>query len=108
MEDVSSRLDPNCSIFVNPHAGSPVKPSQLAEDPDYLKLILTAQVYTVAIESPLLKAFNLSNRMNNTIFMKREDLQPVFSFKLRGAYNCMSQLSAGDRLKGVIACSAGS
>ncbi|KAI9090471.1 tryptophan synthase beta subunit-like PLP-dependent enzyme [Phlyctochytrium arcticum] len=70
-------------------------------------MILTAQVYDVAIESPLQRATNLSTRVNNNILLKREDLQPVFSFKLRGAYNRMRQLTADERQKGVIACSAG-
>jgi threonine dehydratase len=61
----------------------------------------------VANETPLQKAHNLSTRLNNTILLKREDLQPVFSFKLRGAYNRMQQLSEYERQKGVIACSAG-
>ncbi|KAI8837556.1 tryptophan synthase beta subunit-like PLP-dependent enzyme [Chytridium lagenaria] len=70
-------------------------------------MILTANVYDVAIETPLQKAHNLSNRLNNTLLLKREDLQPVFSFKLRGAYNRMQQLSKEEREAGVIACSAG-
>ncbi|KAJ1569603.1 hypothetical protein HK405_015011 [Cladochytrium tenue] len=61
----------------------------------------------VAIESPLQKAVNLSGRLGNTVLLKREDLQPVFSFKLRGAYNRMQQLSDAERRAGVIACSAG-
>ena len=60
---------------------------------DYLERILTSRVYDVAIESPLERANNLSARMNNTLLLKREDMQPVFSFKLRGAYNKMAQLS---------------
>ena len=51
---------------------------------DYLERILTSRVYDVAIESPLERANNLSARMNNTLLLKREDMQPVFSFKLRG------------------------
>lgn len=74
---------------------------------DYLKKILTARVYDVAIESPLEVAHNLSQRLNNTILLKREDQQPVFSFKLRGAYNKMAQLSAEQLAKGVICASAG-
>ncbi len=74
---------------------------------DYLKKILTARVYDVAIESPLEKAKNLSQRLNNTVLLKREDQQPVFSFKLRGAYNKMAHLSAEQLEKGVICASAG-
>ncbi|KAI8613562.1 threonine dehydratase [Chytriomyces sp. MP71] len=66
--------------------------------PDYLKLILTANVYDVATETPLQVAHNLSARLKNTILMKREDLQPVFSFKLRGAYNRMQQLTPDERV----------
>ncbi|CAG0124853.1 threonine dehydratase [Rhodocyclaceae bacterium] len=73
----------------------------------YLKRILTARVYDVAIESPLEAAPNLSARIDNTILLKREDMQPVFSFKLRGAYNKMAQLTAGQLKRGVIAASAG-
>ena len=74
---------------------------------DYLKKILTARVYDVAIESPLEKAKNLSQRLGNTVLLKREDQQPVFSFKLRGAYNKMAHLSAAQLEKGVICASAG-
>ncbi|MBI3188626.1 MAG: threonine ammonia-lyase, biosynthetic [Gammaproteobacteria bacterium] len=73
----------------------------------YIKRILSARVYDVAIESPLERAQRLSARLQNQIWMKREDLQPVFSFKLRGAYNKLYQLSRKMTLKGVIAASAG-
>ena len=73
----------------------------------YIEKILTARVYDVAIESPLETARQLSKRLNNHILLKREDLQPVFSFKLRGAYNKLYQLSLKGDLKGVIAASAG-
>lgn len=75
--------------------------------PNYLEKILNAQVYDVAIESPLEVAPNLSARLHNTLLLKREDMQPVFSFKLRGAYNKMAQLSASALKRGVIAASAG-
>jgi threonine dehydratase len=75
--------------------------------PDYLRMILNARVYDVAIESPLQYAASLSKRMGNNILLKREDLQPVFSFKLRGAYNKISHLSAEEKARGVITCSAG-
>ena len=74
---------------------------------DYLKKILTARVYDVAVESALEPAKNLSQRLKNTVLLKREDQQPVFSFKLRGAYNKMAQLSAAQLKKGVICASAG-
>jgi threonine dehydratase len=74
---------------------------------DYLERILNARVYDVAIESPLEVAPALSRRLGNTLLLKREDLQPVFSFKLRGAYNKMAQLSAAARRRGVITASAG-
>ncbi len=74
---------------------------------DYLERILRARVYDVAIETPLELAPNLSARTGNRILLKREDMQPVFSFKLRGAYNKMSQLSPEALKRGVIAASAG-
>ncbi|MFS8909868.1 threonine ammonia-lyase, biosynthetic [Synechococcus sp. H60.3] len=74
---------------------------------DYLVQILTARVYDVAQETPLEPAFNLSRRLNNQVWLKREDLQPVFSFKLRGAYNKMAHLPSEQLAQGVIAASAG-
>lgn len=74
---------------------------------DYLKRILTARVYDVAQETPLELAANLSARLGNRLLLKREDMQSVFSFKLRGAYNKMAQLSADQLAQGVIASSAG-
>ena len=74
---------------------------------DYLKRILTAKVYDVAIESPLDFAPTLSARVGNRVLLKREDQQPVFSFKLRGAYNKMAHLPPGERSRGVVAASAG-
>ena len=78
-----------------------------APHPDYLQKILTAQVYDVAIQTPLDPAPNLSVRIHNKIFLKREDMQPVFSFKLRGAYNKMANLSPAALKRGVICASAG-
>lgn len=75
--------------------------------PDYLRLILTSRVYEVVQETPLTHATNLSNRLECNVLLKREDLQPVFSFKLRGAYNKMAHLEPKDRWRGVVACSAG-
>jgi threonine dehydratase len=74
---------------------------------DYLKKILTARVYDVAVESDLTPATNLSQRLGNTVLLKREDQQPVFSFKLRGAYNKMAHLTPAQLKKGVICASAG-
>ncbi len=76
-------------------------------DLDYLQRILTSRVYDVAVETPLQPAPRLSARLDNEIFFKREDLQPIFSFKLRGAYNRMAHLSAEERALGVITASAG-
>ncbi len=73
----------------------------------YLKRILTARVYDVAEESPLEHAPQLSERLGNTLLLKREDMQQVFSFKLRGAYNKMAHLSPEQLGRGVIAASAG-
>ena len=72
-----------------------------------LRLILTSRVYDVAEETPLEPAARLSHRLNNDIVFKREDLQPVFSFKLRGAYNRIAHLSDAERARGVITASAG-
>jgi threonine dehydratase len=74
---------------------------------DYLRKILTAKVYDVARETELELASHLSARINNKVLLKREDNQPVFSFKLRGAYNKMAHLSPADLKRGVIAASAG-
>ncbi|MEP6701577.1 MAG: threonine ammonia-lyase, biosynthetic [Betaproteobacteria bacterium] len=74
---------------------------------DYLQKILNARVYDVAVETPLDVAVTLSARLGNRVLLKREDQQPVFSFKLRGAYNKMVQLSSSQLDAGVIAASAG-
>lgn len=74
---------------------------------DYLKKILTSRVYDVAIETPLERARTLSERIGNAIYFKREDMQSVFSFKLRGAYNKMAQLTPAQLKRGVICASAG-
>jgi threonine dehydratase len=74
---------------------------------DYLRKILTARVYDVAKETPLEKAAQLSARLNNTLLLKREDVQSVFSFKLRGAYNKMALLSPAALARGVVCASAG-
>jgi len=73
----------------------------------YIKKILDARVYDVAIETPLTEAHSLCKRFDNRIMLKREDLQPVFSFKIRGAYNRIAQLSEEQKARGVICASAG-
>lgn len=73
----------------------------------YIKKILEANVYDVARESPLESAAILSDRLHNRVFLKREDLQPVFSFKLRGAYNKIFHLSDREKQQGIITASAG-
>ncbi|WP_230874587.1 threonine ammonia-lyase, biosynthetic [Methylomonas sp. LL1] len=74
---------------------------------NYIEKILRAKVYDVAEETPLDFAPTLSERLENRVYLKREDLQPVFSFKLRGAYNKMASLTADQAAHGVIAASAG-
>ncbi|MFT0211580.1 threonine ammonia-lyase, biosynthetic [Pseudomonas sp. F1_0610] len=73
----------------------------------YVRKILTARVYDVAEETPLQSAYQLSQRLGNSILLKREDLQPVFSFKIRGAYNKIAQLSEAEKARGVVTASAG-
>ena len=73
----------------------------------YIKKILQANVYDVAIESPLEKARCLSQRYHNQIWLKREDLQVVRSYKIRGAYNKISSLTEAERTQGIVCASAG-
>lgn len=73
----------------------------------YIKKILDARVYDIALETPLSEARGLSERLDNRVLLKREDKQPVFSFKIRGAYNKMAQLSDEEKARGVITASAG-
>jgi len=73
----------------------------------YIKRILDARIYDVAVETPLDSARSMSTRLNNRVLLKREDLQPVFSFKIRGAYNKLRQMTDEQRAGGVIAASAG-
>src|SRR5947208_2384632 len=79
----------------------------MARARDYLERILTSRVYDVAVETPLERAPALSSRVGNDVLLKREDMQPVFSFKLRGAYNKMAALPDAALKRGVIAASAG-
>ena len=73
----------------------------------YIKRILDARVYDVARETPIDEAVLMSRRLGNRVWLKREDLQPIFSFKLRGAYNKMSRLSSAQVAAGVVTASAG-
>ncbi len=73
----------------------------------YLGKILNARVYELARETPLQHAANLSAQLQNRVLLKREDMQPVFSFKIRGAYNKIAQLSREQLAAGIVACSAG-
>ncbi|KAI5803807.1 tryptophan synthase beta subunit-like PLP-dependent enzyme [Geopyxis carbonaria] len=92
-----------------PRSKSPVPQALQNHDgfPDYLRLILTSRVYDILQETPVSHGINLSSRLGYKVLLKREDLQPVFSFKVRGAYNKMAHLPVEDRWKGVVACSAG-
>lgn len=101
LEYSSSVPDPVSYPRLPPHFILPAK------TPDYLRLILTSKVYEVLKETPLVHATNLSTKLGNRIYFKREDLQEVFSFKIRGAYNFMASLSEEERWKGVVTCSAG-
>src|SRR5690606_40293170 len=74
---------------------------------DYVRKILSSSVYEVAVQTPLDKMKRLSERLGQTILLKREDEQPVFSFKIRGAHNRIAHLTAEERARGVICASAG-
>jgi len=76
-------------------------------DNDYIHLINNSQVYDICDETPLQHAAKLSSRLGNTVLLKREDLQPVFSFKLRGAYNKIAHLSDEEKARGILCASAG-
>ncbi len=75
-------------------------------DIEYDQRILTSRLYDVAHETPLQQATSLSTRLGNEVYFKREDLQLIFSFKLRGAYNRMAHLTSEERQRGVITASA--
>lgn len=107
-------MSPIATIEYSSHAPEPLTYPRLAthnltslNTPDYLRLILTAKVYEILKETPLVLATNLSAKLGNQIWLKREDLQEVFSFKIRGAYNFMASLTDEERWKGVVTCSAG-
>jgi threonine dehydratase len=112
--DSDSNLDLNLNLNLNLDVKPTIKPTinikPVFSNDDllaYLRRILTAKVYDVAIKTPLETAYQLTQRIHNTVLIKREDLQPVRSFKLRGAYNKMAQLSPQQLACGVIAASAG-
>lgn len=88
---------------------SQLKPDEILSDntPDYVRLILRSSVYDIISESPMTHGVGLSSRLNANVQLKREDLLPVFSFKLRGAYNMIAKLDESQKTQGVIACSAG-
>src|SRR5690349_22862547 len=90
---------------VNEHAPTPPGGPSLLDA--LLRRILTSRVYDVARDTPLEPAPRLSARLGNRVHFKREDLQPVFSFKVRGAYNKIANLTAAERARGVITASAG-
>jgi threonine dehydratase len=94
-------------ISANYDYTAPVMKTKALQPADYLKKILTARVYDVAVESAFEPAKALSRRLHNKVLLKREDQQAVFSFKLRGAYNKMAQLSPAQLQQGVICASAG-
>lgn len=97
----------NTAYFLNKFPS--LKKADLLPDgtPDYVKLILTSRVYDVLDETPATYAPLLSSKTNSNVYLKREDLLPVFSFKLRGAFNMIANLPQDLKSKGVIACSAG-
>ncbi len=78
-----------------------------SDDASYLQRILNARVYEAAIETPLQKAEGLSAYTSNNVLLKREDTQPIFSFKIRGAYNKIAHLSREQMRAGIVCCSAG-
>lgn len=80
---------------------------KMPDYPDYLRLILTSRVYDIIKETPLTTATSLSEKVGAKVLLKREDLQPVFSFKIRGAYNKLAHLTEEERWRGVVAVSAG-
>ncbi|EST08548.1 Tryptophan synthase beta subunit-like PLP-dependent enzymes superfamily [Kalmanozyma brasiliensis GHG001] len=109
--DVTPSVSPTPSEENAPptHLYTDLPPHLMQADntPDYLRLILNADVYDLVKQTPLQPGVNLSTKLGCQVLLKREDLQPVFSFKLRGAFNMMQQLDSEQKWKGVIACSAG-
>ncbi|MCH9665645.1 MAG: pyridoxal-phosphate dependent enzyme, partial [Gammaproteobacteria bacterium] len=74
---------------------------------DYNRLIQSSRVYEILDETPMQRMSNFSRKLNANVYLKREDLLPIFSFKLRGAYNMIAHLSQKERERGIIAASAG-
>ncbi|SJX62168.1 probable ILV1-anabolic serine and threonine dehydratase precursor [Sporisorium reilianum f. sp. reilianum] len=109
--DVAPSVPPTPSEQNSPpthlYTDLPAHLMQADSTPDYLRLILNADVYDLVKQTPLQPGVNLSAKTGCQVLLKREDLQPVFSFKLRGAFNMMRQLDSEQKWKGVIACSAG-
>ena len=93
--------------MTEPQVSSAEKASTQATQLDYLRRILLAPIYDVVVETELTHLTKLSTRLNNQIYLKREDQQPVHSFKLRGAYNKLNSLTEEQCIHGVIAASAG-
>lgn len=89
------------------HSALKLDELQTDNTPDYVRLVLRSSVYDVIDESPVTHGVGLSSRLNTNVVLKREDLLPVYSFKLRGAYNMIAKLDDTQRNQGVIACSAG-
>ena len=106
MAGTEARMRHSHPAGVHRHGERRVADRPLAPD-EMLRLILTSRVYDVAQETPLDPAPRLSRRLGNEVLLKREDLQPIFSFKIRGAYNRIAHLTADERARGVIAASAG-
>lgn len=100
----TKKLSPN---LVRMHSELKLDELQADNTPDYVRLVLRSPVYDVIDETPVNKAVGLSSRLNANVQLKREDLLPVFSFKLRGAYNMIAKLDESQKNQGVIACSAG-
>lgn len=107
-------MSPSATLEYASHAPEPLQYPRLqkhhvlqSNTPDYLRLILTSKVYEIVKETPLVLAANLSAKLGNQIWLKREDVHDVFSFKIRGAYNLMASLTEEERWKGVVTCSAG-
>ena len=105
---LSAKLHQNLSPSIA-KLHSELKLDELRTDgtPDYVRLVLRSSVYDVISESPMSQGIGLSSRLNTNVQLKREDLLPVFSFKLRGAYNMIAKLDDSEKAQGVIACSAG-
>ncbi|OQS02629.1 l-threonine ammonia-lyase [Thraustotheca clavata] len=87
--------------------GSSLRYAPSLSTDDYCRMTIESRAYDAAVQTPLIKAHSMSEALKNTILLKREDMQPVFSFKIRGAYNKMAHLPPSKRETGVVCCSAG-